>query len=53
MAPFTIEGCLVDLYLHTATDNFSPNNYIGFVNPSGLAVYKGLNARDNDSGEYN
>ena len=27
--------------LHTATNNFAPNEYRGVVNPSGLAVYKG------------
>ena len=31
----------LDVYLHTATNNFSPNEYIGVVNSSGLAVYKG------------
>ena len=37
---------------HT-TINFAPNEYRGVVNPSGLAVYKGSNARDNDSGDCN
>ena len=37
---------------HT-TSNFAPNGYRGVVNPSGLAVYKGSNARDNDSGDCN
>ena len=32
--------------LHTATNNFTPNEYRGVVNSSGLVVYKGLNARD-------
>src|ERR1041385_7211563 len=38
---------------HT-TDNFSPNEYREVVNPSGLDVYKGSNARDNnnDSDSY-
>ena len=27
--------------LHTATNNFAPNEYRGVVNSSGLAVYKG------------
>src|SRR3954465_11010217 len=37
---------------HT-TSNFAPNEYKGVVNPSGLAVYKGSNTRDNDSGDCN
>ena len=37
---------------HT-TSNFAPNEYKGVFNPSGLAVYKGSNARDNDSGDCN
>src|SRR3954471_20545738 len=37
---------------HT-TSNFAPNEYRGVVNPSGLAVYKGSNAIDNDSGDCN
>src|ERR1043165_4872162 len=37
---------------HT-TSNFAPNEYRGVVNPSGLAVYKGSNARDSDSGDCN
>src|SRR3954468_22515386 len=32
-------GVVVDL--HTATNNFAPNEYRGVVNSSGLAVYKG------------
>ena len=43
----------LDEDLHTTTNNFAPNEYIGVVNPSGLAVYKGSNARDNDSGDCN
>ena len=31
----------VDVGLHTETNNFAPNEYIGIVNSSGLAVYKG------------
>ena len=34
-------GNEVDVDLHTATDNFSPNEYRGVVNSSGLGVYKG------------
>ena len=34
-------GCLLHLDLHTDTNNFAPNEYIGVVNSSGLAVYKG------------
>ena len=30
-----------DVDLHTATNNFAPNEYKGVVNSSGLAVYKG------------
>ena len=41
MAPFTTLGCLIHLDLHTDTNNFAPNEYIGVVNSSGLAVYKG------------
>ena len=37
---------------HT-TCKYAPNEYRGVVNPSGLAVYKGSNARDNDSGDCN
>ena len=35
---------------HT-TSNFGPNEYRGVVNPSGLVVYKGSNARDNHTGD--
>ena len=45
MAPFTTEGCLLDLDLDTTTNNFAPNEFRGVVNPSGLVVYKGSNAR--------
>ena len=31
----------LDMDLHTATNNFAPNEYRGFVNSSGLVVYKG------------
>ena len=31
----------INVDLHTATDNFAPNEYRGVVNSSGLAVYKG------------
>ena len=30
----------LDVDLHTATDNFATKEYIGVVNPSGLAVTK-------------
>ena len=32
---------MADVDLHTSTNNFSPNEYKGVVNSSGLAVYKG------------
>ena len=32
---------VLDMDLQTNTDNFAPNEYIGVVNSSGLAVYKG------------
>ena len=41
MAPFTTQGCLLHLDLHTDTNNIAPNKYRGVVNSSGLAVYKG------------
>ena len=31
----------IDVDLHTETNNFAPNEYIGVVNSSGLAIYKG------------
>ena len=31
----------LDVDLHTATNNFAPNEYRGVVNSFGLAVYKG------------
>ena len=31
----------LDVDLHTDTNNFSPNEYRGVVNPSSLVVYKG------------
>ena len=37
----------INVDLHTDTNNFAPNEYREVVNPSGLAVYKGSNARDN------
>ena len=43
----------LDMELHTATDNFAPNEYRRVVNQSGLAVYKGSNTRYNDSGDCN
>ena len=49
MAPFTTEGCLLDLDLHTTANNFAPNEFGGVVNPSGLVVYKGSNARGNNN----
>ena len=39
-------GCLLDLDLHTKANNFAPNEFRGVVNPSGLVVYKGSNARE-------
>ena len=39
------QGCLLDLDLHTTANNFAPNEFSGVVNPSGLVVYKGSNAR--------
>ena len=39
-ASFEISYSL-DLDLHTAINNFAPNEYRGVVNPSGLVVYKG------------
>ena len=38
-------GCLLDLDLHTTTNNFAPNEFRGVVNPSGLVVYKRSNGR--------
>ena len=32
--------------LHTKENNFAPNEFRGVVNPSGLVVYKGSNARE-------
>ena len=34
-------GCLLDLDLHTTTNNFAPNEFREVVNLSGLVVYKG------------
>ena len=31
----------LDVDLHTATNNFAPNEYRGVVNSSGLVVYNG------------
>ena len=39
------QGCLLDLELHTSTNNFAPNEYRGVANPSGLAFYKGSNTK--------
>ena len=47
------DGDEVDVDLHKETNNFAPNKYRGVVNPSGLAVYRGSNTRDNDSGNCN
>ena len=41
MAPFTTQGCLFYLDLHTQKNNFAPNEFKGVVNSFGLAVYKG------------
>ena len=43
----------LDVDLHTETNNFAPNEYRGVVNLSGLVVYKGPNARDNNGGGCN
>ena len=40
MVPFTTQGCLLHLDLHTDTNNIAPNEYRGVVNSSGLVVYK-------------
>ena len=40
-APEISSGKRVDVDLHTATNNFAPNEYRGVVNSSDLAVYKG------------
>ena len=40
-APEITSGTKVDVELHTATNNFAPNEYRGVVNSSGLDVYKG------------
>ena len=53
MATAPITGVRVDVDVHTTTDNFAPNEYRGVANPPGLAVYKGSNTRDNDSGDCN
>ena len=39
--------------LHTETNNFAPNEYREVVNLSGLAVYKGSNARWKYDGDCN
>ena len=40
--------------LHTATNNLAPNEYREVVNLYGLVVYKGSNARvENSSGDCN
>ena len=44
-AVYKLEGCLLDLDLHTTTNKFAPNEYREVVNLSGLVVYKGSNAR--------
>ena len=38
----------INVDLHTDTNNFAPNEYREVVNPSGLVVYKGSNASDNN-----
>ena len=43
----------LDLDLQTPTNNFAPNEYRGVVNPSGLAVYKGSNAREKGNSNCN
>ena len=43
----------LDMDLHTATYNFAPIEFRGVVNPSGLVVYKGSNARVESNGDCN
>ena len=47
------QGCLLDLDLHTETNNFAPNEYREVVNLSGLVVYKGSKRKGNSSGDCN
>ena len=44
---------LLNLDLHTATNNFAPNEYRGVVNPFGLVVYKGSKTRVESNGDFN
>ena len=39
--------------LHTATNNFAPNEFREVVNLSGLVVYKGSKRKGNSSGDCN
>ena len=45
LAEIQVGVTTLDMDLHTATDNFAPNEYRGVVNPFGLAVYKGSKHR--------
>ena len=47
------ENHLLNLDLHTATNNFAPNEYRGIVNASGLVVYKGSKTRVESNGDCN
>ena len=46
MAPFTTSRLLTLPGPAHTTNNFAPNEFRGVVNPSGLVVYKGSNARE-------
>ena len=41
LAEIQVGVTVLDMDLHTETNNFAPNEYRGVVNSSGLAVYKG------------
>ena len=43
----------LDVDLHTDTNKFAPNKYRVVVNSSGLAVYKGSNAREKGNSNCN
>src|SRR4051794_38309822 len=47
------QGCLLDLDLHTTTNNFAPNEFREVVNLSGLVVYKGSNTSRSSSDDCN
>ena len=44
---------LLNLDLHTTTNNFAPNEYREVVNLSGLVVYKGSNTRVESNSDCN